>query len=390
MPAPTHDLIVVGASFAGLVAAREAASRGLTVLVLEKKREPGAQVHTTGILVKEAAAELADGMDVPDHLLRAVPGVRLYAPNLKHTDLTSPGYAFYTTDTAGLLRQLASEAEAAGAEVRCGTTFDSGRQEDGLVHLPDLDLRARFLLGADGARSRVAEAFGLSTNRRFLVGLEVEYTGLGGVDPGYLHTFLDSRMAPGYIGWVAPGVGRSGQDITQVGLAAKRADKPNLARFEARIREVFDFSAAEVAERRSGVIPCGGTLRRVAAPGSDGGGSVLLVGDAAGMVSPATAGGIYTAFFWGREAGARIAEFLDGRAPDPALTLPAEYPRFRMKGMLRRALDVGPPNWLLNLTVGTAPMRAFARLVYFHTKGLKSKAAWRDMVRPAPRPRDSH
>ena len=48
-------------------------------------------------------------------LTRRVPGVRLYAPSLRHADLFSPGYAFFTTRTPDLLRWMASEARAAGA-----------------------------------------------------------------------------------------------------------------------------------------------------------------------------------------------------------------------------------------------------------------------------------
>ena len=48
------DLIIIGASFAGLAAARTAASRGLSVAVVEAKPDAGARVHTTGILVREA------------------------------------------------------------------------------------------------------------------------------------------------------------------------------------------------------------------------------------------------------------------------------------------------------------------------------------------------
>ena len=365
-----RDLVIVGASFAGLVAARRAAERGLSVTVLERKVEPGAHVHTTGILVKEAWEALTAHYDVPGHLVQPVPGVRLYAPNLKHVDLASEGYAFYATATPDFLRWLAGEAEKAGADVRYDTRFDGAERAEGGLRLTGLDLEARYILGADGARSRVAEAFGLGANRRFLVGLEVEYRGVQGVDERFLHTFLDSRIAPGYIGWVVPGAG-----VTQVGLACKRADKPNLARFEERVRDIFDFSAAEVVERRSGVIPCGGVIRPVAAPG------VLLVGDAAGMVSPMTAGGIFTAFDFARQAADAVADHLQAGAPDPGTVLPLSFPKFRAKKILRRALDLGPPNWFLNMAVGTRPMLALARLVYFHTKGLGSKKAWREMAR---------
>ena len=45
-----YDLVVNGGSFAGLVLARTAASRGLRVLVLERRSHAGARVTTTGIL----------------------------------------------------------------------------------------------------------------------------------------------------------------------------------------------------------------------------------------------------------------------------------------------------------------------------------------------------
>ncbi|MFQ5974205.1 MAG: NAD(P)/FAD-dependent oxidoreductase, partial [Alphaproteobacteria bacterium] len=92
------DVVIVGASFAGLVAARTAAMRGLRVAVVERKADPGAEPHTTGILVKEAA----DALDIPSELTRRVHGVRLYSPAMHHIDLDTPGYYFLATDTPGL------------------------------------------------------------------------------------------------------------------------------------------------------------------------------------------------------------------------------------------------------------------------------------------------
>src|ERR1700750_2044729 len=99
----TYDLVIVGASFAGLACARTAALRGLKVAVLERKKDPGALVRTTGILVKE----VAEDVDVSSHLTRRVRGVRLYAPNARHTDHWAPGYYFLATDTPNLLRWMA-------------------------------------------------------------------------------------------------------------------------------------------------------------------------------------------------------------------------------------------------------------------------------------------
>ena len=105
-----YDLVIVGASFAGLVAARTAAHRGLKVAVIDAKKEPGARVRTTGVLVKEAV----DDTDIPSALTRKIPGVRLYAPNNRHIDLFAPGYYFLATDTPAIMRWLAREAARAG------------------------------------------------------------------------------------------------------------------------------------------------------------------------------------------------------------------------------------------------------------------------------------
>ena len=359
------DLVVVGGGFAGLVCARTAALRGMKVAVVERKSDPGAAVHTTGIVVKEAADEL----DVPRHLTRKVRGIRLYAPSLRSIDLDSPGYYFLATDTPALLRWLAAETEAAGAILFLGCGFEGARREtDGIV-LDKPDIAGRFLVGADGARSRVAASFGLGGNRRMLIGLEAEYEGVRSIDGDRLHCFVDSGIAPGYIGWAVPGVG-----VTQIGLACRRADKPNLTRLVDKLSRVFDLGDARIVARRSGPIPVGGPVHPFAGDG------VMLIGDAAGLVSPLTAGGIHPAFQYGRRAAQIISDHLFDGGPDPALVLAREAPRYRWKGALRRLLSLGPPNWLFDATLHLPPTRAMARLIYFHRKGLASGQAWRDLL----------
>lgn len=358
------DIVIIGAGFSGLVCARIAAERGLTVAVVDRKPEPGARIHTTGIIVKEAAAEL----DIPPELVRKVPGVRVYTPGLAHVDLSSPGYYFLATDTPALLRWLAAQAADAGARLFFGTAFAGARRDDGWTILESPAIRGRFLIAADGARSAVARHFGLGLNRRLLVGVEAEFEGVEGLDPDRLHCFLDSELAPGYLGWAVPGVG-----VTQIGLACRRDAKPRLNKLVDKLSRVFDFSNARITGRRSGPIPAGGAVRPLYRDG------VILLGDAAGLVSPLTAGGIHPALYHGRRAAEIIADHLQhgGPAPGPAIT--AEYPRYRWKSMMRRALDLDPPNWLYNWSLGLPPTRALAKLVYFHRKGLKSGAAWRDL-----------
>ena len=67
--------------------------------------------------------------------------------------------------------------------------------------------------------------------------------------------------------------------------------------------------------------------------------------------------------------GALAADHLLNGGPTPDRVLRQEIPRFRIKGLLRRALDLGLPNPVLNAALATAPARAFAQRVYFHRRG---------------------
>ena len=354
MSLKTVDLVIAGASFAGLICARAAALRGLRTVVIEAKSDPGARIHTTGILVKEAC----DEVDTPPQFSRTIHNVRLYAPSLRYIDLHAADYYFLTTDTAGLIRWLAGEARQAGAEILCGQKLERAeRVSDGIL-FPQFGLQTRYLVGADGARSTVARLFDLGRNTRFLTGLEIEYDDLPKADPDVLHCFLDSRRARGYLAWVAPAPG-----YFQVGLATNSEVKPDLKAFLAHTAGIFGYDMAKVRERRSGLIPCGGPVRPFASP------NVLLIGDAAGHVSPLTGGGIRLAFRYGRRAGQLIADHLLRMGPPPEEVIAREMPSFRKKLVLRRVMDAGPPNWIYDLAIGTAPMRWFARQVYFHRRG---------------------
>jgi len=232
----------------------------------------------------------------------------------------------------------------------------------------------------------VARCFGLARNARWLVGVEAEYEGGDRVPEGYLHCFVNRRLAPGYIAWAVPGVG-----ITQVGLARRWPGRPDLNALLARIAGVADLRGERPVGWRAGTIPVGGPLRKTSAPG------VLLVGDAAGWVSPLTAGGIANAFRLGRIAAHRICEHLGDGAPDPGPALRRELPGYGFKRGLRALLEgpawnpaPGAPPWrppqgaaepgaprlvdhahdtVAEWVLGSAAGRAAARRIFFHARG---------------------
>lgn len=363
-PAPhVADLVVVGASFAGVACALAAARYGLRVVVLERKRDPGEKLHTTGIIVKEAAERTLLGQ-VPARMTHRVETVQLYAPSLRRLALSAPGYYFLTTDTPEVMRWLAGQLSAHGVDLRLGTSFTSATRERGGWHVDGIG-RTPFLVGADGARSRVARHCGLGQVREFLYGIEYEFPGAQLAQPGALHCFVSRRYAPGYIGWVAQ---------TPTGIQAGLAHRHREG--SARVPDIDDFllrvgRVAGMPRRltpgavRAGLIPCGGPVSTLAGDGA------ILTGDAAGIVSPLTAGGIHSACDHGQAVGHAIAGHFRGTGPRPEQVATDAAPRFRAKRALRWAYDRLQMDWPFDLLLRTPPLRWAAEQVYFHQRKIR-------------------
>src|SRR5579885_1836789 len=351
-----YDVIVVGASFAGLSFASVAAARGLRVLVLERDAEVGSVVRTTGVLF----SDVLDVLDVPArYLMNSVRRVRIQTPDQKPIEIAAKAFRFYMADVPGMLRWMAGEATARGATIRCGSPFlGAVRSADGLMRVsigspsasegggaasraPASDVYARFLIGADGAKSTVAQSMGLDQNTHFLAGAEwlVENVELSR-ETFYL--VMDHALAPGYCVWLAPH-----GDIAALGVAGhQRAFKPaeSLNAAKRIFADVADLSRMEIEERKGGVIPVGGRLKRVYR--NDERAHALLLGDAAGLCGAATGGGIYPALICGRLAAHAVANEIGNDVPGSIKTYLRDLPHagrlghyLQIEDWLRAALD---------------------------------------------------
>lgn len=354
------DLIIAGASFAGAACALAAAQRGMRVCVLERKRDPGDKLHTTGIIVKEAAEQTLLNQ-LPATMTRRIEEVRLYAPSLRQIALAAPGYYFLTTDTPRVMRWLAGQLRQHGVDLRLGTAFTDCERLEGGWKVEGVGT-TRFIVGADGARSRVAQRCGLGTVRQFLYGVEYEFPGARLAVDNALHCFISKRYAPGYIGWLA-------QNPTgvQAGLALRHdprnARVPDIDGFLLRVGLAGGLPRRLTpGHTRAGLIPCSGPVFDLARD------RAILTGDAAGIVSPVTAGGIHSAWEHGWTVGTAIASNVRDGGPPPEQVAIEAAPRFRTKRALRWAYDRLQFDWPFDLFLYSPPLRWAAEQVYFHKR----------------------
>lgn len=337
-----YDVLVVGASFAGLSFAGVAAALGMRVLVVERDAEVGGVVRTTGVLF----SDVLDILDVPpEYLMNSVRRVVISPPTGSPIEISSRAYRFYMADVPGMLRWMAQVAEKRGVTLLPGTMFlDATGEEDGTMRVRlgigsgsdsgevggsneaaegaaeastetrrerrEQTVRTRFLIGADGARSRVAQCMGLEQNTHFLAGAEWLVSGVM-LDRTTFYLVMNHDAAPGYCVWLAPH-----HEIAALGVAGHaRAFNPTktLRMAQTLFQDMADLSSMRIMQQKGGVIPVGGRLRRVYR--DDAQGRVLLLGDAAGLCGAATGGGIYPALISGRLAAHAVAsEVLNGES----------------------------------------------------------------------------
>ncbi len=370
------DVVIIGSGLAGLQCARLLSRRGAKILLVDRKTDLTKGIHTTGIFVRKT---LEDFDFPPATLGKPVRNVTLYSPKLKAINLESEKDEFRVGKMGKLYESFLQDCVQNGVEFASGTRYISaqvrtvcvsGRSNpiaETIVKLEkngeSIVVKTKVLVGADGAQSRVAKDLKLDENKEWIVGYEEVFQSVPLDDEPQLHCFLDSRLAPGYLAWIT-----SDGDETHIGVggyAKKFNPREALKEFRQKISPKFvNLQTAELAETRGGRIPVGGVLQKIANENG------LLIGDAAGAVSPLTAGGLDPCLRLSAMAVKVILERLKTDNPKVLLNYSGELFRARFVSRLwmRRIIKTFTNQTLLEL--GFACLRGrvgrkFASHVFF-------------------------
>ena len=278
-----YDVTIIGAGLAGLQLARLLARGGASVLLVDARRSVEQSVRTTGIFVRPTIEDFAS---IHPFLGAPIRAVGIHSPAGRALELSGDRDEFRVGRMRPLYAAMLQQAIAAGVSWLPETTYAGVDRRDDHCEVRFRDGRrvtTRFLAGADGAHSRVARDLQLDRNTRWITGVEDVFPSASGTAPRF-DVWVDPRLAPGYLAWLVD----DGEEIhVGVGGHRRRFDPVTALReFEERLRKEGRLGPAAPVEKRGGLIPVNGILRRI------GNRHGLLVGDAAGAVSPLTAGGL--------------------------------------------------------------------------------------------------
>lgn len=256
-------------------------------MLADRKPALNQKIHTTGIFVRRTLEDF----DIPDDCLGPViRQVSLYSPAHRVLHLQSKHDEFRIGRMDRLYLRFLNQCLHSGVQWLPSASYLDSTEADGKTIVRFklgsrvTSVSTRFLIGGDGVRSLVARDLQLDRNNDWIAGVEDVYVEAKLKGPPRLLCFLNPKLAPGYIAWIA----YDGEQ-THVGVGGypTQFDPVSaLEEFQARVTDIADLGSVIRVERRGGRIPVGGILAHIV--NSRG----LLIGDAAGAVSPLTAGGL--------------------------------------------------------------------------------------------------
>jgi digeranylgeranylglycerophospholipid reductase len=273
------DVLICGASFAGLAVARELARTGADVLVVDRYEIGERQTSACGIPTGWLTA-----LGLQGSLRQTFGELVIHTPHAKvRYDLP---WTFSTFDYRTLCGLLAEQGSF---------TFETAKVErrDGPVVLTDRGaIRARLVVDALGWRRVLGSGDNVQPPDALLSrGLEVHPHGQG----SDLEVWIDRRYVPAGYGWSFPASGE-----LRIGVGSF---DPRFHVREPTVRLAEDLDAETVRYQ-------GNWIPHALRPATDSG--VFFAGDSAGHCLPLTAEGIRTALYFGLACGRELARVIDG------------------------------------------------------------------------------
>ena len=306
----TFDVVVVGGGPAGATAANELARRGRSVLLLDRA---GRVKPCGGAIPPRLIRDFA----IPDsQLVARATCARMVAPSARQVDIPIEGGFVGLVDRDRFDEWLRCRAAESGAVRRSGVFERLDRDADGVTVVryrrrdgqrpgegsPEA-VRARSVVGADGANSAVARQAMPDEPQPPFVFAYHEIVARperppAGYDGSRCEVWYQGHLSPDFYGWVFPH-----GDTLSIGTGS--ADKGfSLRDATTRLREASGLAQAATLRREGAPLPMKPRRRW------DDGRNVVLAGDAAGVVAPASGEGIYYAMVGGQLAADAVHALL--------------------------------------------------------------------------------
>jgi len=289
------DVAIIGSGPAGAMAAKQIASEGFSVILIERKKQIGKPVQCGEAITKFAL----DHVNIPIQskwIKQKVKGVKILLPDDKSFYSTVPGF---TIDRHQFDLWLTNQAIKEGAHLALQTTMKNiskSANNQWIIKTTNNKYQSRMLIGADGAESKTAQLIGLLTKKMYIKAFQYTFNKNDINFPilDWLCMKMDAQFRGGY-GWIFPR-----KDEYNVGVGSIHGSMEMLSE----LCNQFNFDPDKKINITGGLVPYQFEMpSRVTK-------NVLIIGDAAGLTNPVTGGGIHPALYSGKVAGKLLCNAL--------------------------------------------------------------------------------
>ena len=287
-----YDVIIAGGGLAGLLSAKEAASRGLRVAVIEEDLEIGVPDKCDGLVSMNALMRLGI-IPTSRSVQNTIKRVLLYPPNGRPVEADTSSLKMVVLDRSIFDKEIARRAASKGAEMMLGERVTQAVEEEGCVRVEsNRSLRSKIYVEAKGTSALPAE------RQRSLIPAARYDVEAKWIQEDTIEIYVDNAKYPGFFLWVIP----TGEASAKVGVAGRSIN------CFTRLDEFLEQRGGRVIKKVSAPIYVGGPIERLVR------GRVMVAGDSAGQTKPSTGGGIYTCGLAGILSGQAAANYiLDGK-----------------------------------------------------------------------------
>ncbi len=334
-----YDLLVIGGGPGGATCARRAALEGLNVALIEREKYP--QRKICGGALSPRTSDLLD-FDISELVERSFNSVIVHRPSGKITVLTREGFRGRLIQREQFDELLLMKAKEAGVDVIEGTEIISIEQLRKGIRALSIgnSFKGHLLVGADGVNGKSMEQLGIRSQwAQEDVGLCIQADVPLERDQIQQLTKQDENTERCaielYYGFVEWGYGWCFplKNKLNIGIGC-RLDKATTLRkkwatFCTMISKEKGIDLGNL-QHNSARVPMGGTKQRYIARRS------MLVGDSAGLVSPATGEGISYAIESGILAADIAVKAVNSKAPTHII----EYERNLKRGIVKELHDL--------------------------------------------------
>ncbi|AKB42451.1 NAD(P)/FAD-dependent oxidoreductase [Methanosarcina vacuolata] len=270
------DIIVIGASPAGLMAARNACEKGAAVLLLEKKEEIGHLPHPANSFFKGMLDKCGEKVD-PSYVLHYLKGMKIISPSGRAVEVETTGYAI---DKTAFDKFYAKKIMKTGVDIRTGVKVQNIQKEGDkfTVNTSAGVFTSKLVIISDGINSKMASLVGLKTMKHpediaWGIELDIKSPGLGKPE---MFEYYVGNHAPGWKTTYSP----RGGDNAAIGAYVRRCGTdatPYLNAWVENFKKLKGLDELEVVRKLSGGDPI------VTIPGDYITDGIMVVGGAAGQ-----------------------------------------------------------------------------------------------------------